>query len=132
MSEYYYVEIDSETKVVLVKKGATSQPFIPDLSAINRECIDVTSFADQDLPEEGDIYDPDTNTFSTPTMTEKVYREGTAWDFKRRDNYPSINEQLDMLYHDKVNGTNTWKEKIQEVKDAFPKQTFNEETGEYE
>ena len=35
--------------------------------------------------------------------------------------YPTIQEQLDMQYHDAVNGTTTWKDAIQAVKDANPK-----------
>ena len=40
----------------------------------------------------------------------------------RQQEYPSIAEQLDMLYWDKVNGTNTWQEKIAEVKSKYPKE----------
>ena len=39
----------------------------------------------------------------------------------RHKAYPSITEQLDMQYHDKVNDTTTWKDAIQAVKDAHPK-----------
>ena len=39
----------------------------------------------------------------------------------RASEYPSIGDQLDMLYHDKVNGTNTWQDAIQAVKDKYPK-----------
>jgi len=35
--------------------------------------------------------------------------------------YPSIGEQLDMQYWDSVNGTTTWKDAIQAVKDSNPK-----------
>lgn len=33
----------------------------------------------------------------------------------------SLQEQLDMQYHDAVNGTTTWKDWVQSVKDAHPK-----------
>ena len=39
----------------------------------------------------------------------------------RKNAYPSIAEQLDMQYWDSVNGTTTWKDAIQAVKDANPK-----------
>ena len=39
----------------------------------------------------------------------------------RVDAYPSIGDQLDMQYHDAVDGTTTWQEAIQAVKDANPK-----------
>ena len=35
--------------------------------------------------------------------------------------YPSIQEQLDMQYHDAVNGTTTWKDAIAKVKTDNPK-----------
>jgi len=35
--------------------------------------------------------------------------------------YPSIQEQLDMQYWDKINGTNTWEQAINAVKAQFPK-----------
>ena len=39
----------------------------------------------------------------------------------RQNAYPSIQEQLDMQYKDAVNGTTTWKDAIQAVKDEYPK-----------
>ena len=36
--------------------------------------------------------------------------------------YPSIQEQLDMQYWDSVNGTNTWQDKINEIKTKYPKE----------
>ena len=35
--------------------------------------------------------------------------------------YPSIGDQLDMLFHDKKDGTTTWEDAVQAVKDAHPK-----------
>lgn len=37
--------------------------------------------------------------------------------------YPPIKDQLDMLYHDKVNNTNLWAETIAAVKLEHPKPT---------
>lgn len=39
----------------------------------------------------------------------------------RKAAYPSIEEQLDMIYWDKVNGTNLWQESIDSVKQQYPK-----------
>ena len=39
----------------------------------------------------------------------------------RRMEFPSIAEQLDKMYHDAVDGTTTWQEAVQAVKDAHPK-----------
>lgn len=35
--------------------------------------------------------------------------------------YPSIQEQLDMQYWDKINGTNNWQDAINAVKAQYPK-----------
>jgi len=40
---------------------------------------------------------------------------------KRIKEYPAIGDQLDMQYHDLVDGTTTWKDAVQAVKDAHPK-----------
>lgn len=53
-----------------------------------------------------------------PIAVEKplTYRE------KREREYPSIQEQLDMLYWDKTYETNVWFETISAVKAKFPKE----------
>ena len=50
-----------------------------------------------------------------PAAPEPTYAE------KRAAEYPSVEEQLDMIYWDKVNGTNLWQEKITEIKTKYPK-----------
>ena len=35
--------------------------------------------------------------------------------------YPDIGDQLDMIYHDQVDGTTTFKDAIKAIKDANPK-----------
>ena len=52
----------------------------------------------------------------------------SAWDLendsyrsKRREAYPSQQEQFDMQYWDQVNGTTTWKDAIAKVKSDYPK-----------
>jgi hypothetical protein len=40
---------------------------------------------------------------------------------KRIIAYPSISEQLDMQYHDQVDGTTTWKDAITKIKTDNPK-----------
>ena len=37
--------------------------------------------------------------------------------------YPSIQDQLDMQYHDQINGTTTWQDAIAKVKADHPKTT---------
>ena len=46
--------------------------------------------------------------------------EYTALDYarKRADEYPSVVDQLDLIYH---SGIDAWKAKIKETKDKYPK-----------
>ncbi len=39
----------------------------------------------------------------------------------RRKEYPSLKDQLDMQYWDKINSTTVWEDTITAVKDAHPK-----------
>ena len=55
--------------------------------------------------------------FVDPTPRELTYAE------KRLQEYPSIQDQLDMQYHDKVNSTTTWKDAIKKIKDKYPKES---------
>lgn len=50
--------------------------------------------------------------WSKPTEVEVTY------DVHRKYNYPTITEQLDILYHEGYDG---WKATIQAVKDKYPK-----------
>lgn len=44
-----------------------------------------------------------------------------GYKYKRKSEYPSIEDQLDMLYKDQVDGTTKWKEEIARVKNLYPK-----------
>ena len=50
-----------------------------------------------------------------PDVVEPSYAE------LRASEYPSREEQFDMMYWDKVNGTTLWEDTIQAVKDKYPK-----------
>jgi hypothetical protein len=47
--------------------------------------------------------------------------EAKQYQRDRQTQYPSITDQLDMLYWDKVNGTENWLKSIESVKNRFPK-----------
>jgi hypothetical protein len=44
-----------------------------------------------------------------------------TYKYQRAGAYPSIQEQLDLLYWDKVNGTDNWEQAIAAVKAEYPK-----------
>jgi hypothetical protein len=47
--------------------------------------------------------------------------DSKAYSRARADAYASIGDQLDMQYHDSVNGSRTWLDHIEAVKEAHPK-----------
>lgn len=51
----------------------------------------------------------------------KAEYEAKQYQRDRQKQYPSIADQLDMLYWDKVNGTENWLNSIESVKSRFPK-----------
>lgn len=57
---------------------------------------------------------------------EALKKEYEAKAYQRNRQYPSIGDQLDMQYHDSVNGTSTWKDAIAKVKSDNPKGRLNE------
>ena len=48
--------------------------------------------------------------------------EANQYQRDRAKEYPSIQEQLDMQYWDKINGTNNWQDAINAVKAKYPKE----------
>ena len=55
------------------------------------------------------------------SMEYEAYLASIAYVGGRIEDYKPLAEQLDMLYWDKVNGTDTWKFHIDAVKAANPK-----------
>jgi len=51
----------------------------------------------------------------------KAEYEAKQYQRDRAKEYPPITEQLDMMYWDKVNGTDNFLKAIQAVKDKYPK-----------
>ena len=47
--------------------------------------------------------------------------DANAYARSRATAYPSLADQADMQFHDAVDGTTTWQDAIQAVKDAYPK-----------
>jgi len=48
--------------------------------------------------------------------------EANQYQRDRAKAYPTIQEQLDMQYWDKINGTNNWQDAINAVKAQYPKE----------
>ncbi|BAQ89599.1 hypothetical protein [uncultured Mediterranean phage uvMED] len=76
--------------------------------------------------ENGSAIFKDTQDFTWSEVSAKKAELQTDYDNKqyqrdRADAYPSIQDQLDMQYHDSVDGTTTWKDAIATVKTDIPK-----------
>jgi len=65
------------------------------------------------------IFDEGTEKISKEDIKTKI--QSISYVAKRRNAYPSIQEQLDMQYHDQVNGTTNWKDAISKIKSDIPK-----------
>lgn len=80
----------------------------------NKDYADLAVFCNANnchIEDKGDFLE----SVSNPVMEENYAQ-------KRAREYPAIGEQLDMIYWDKVNGTNLWQEKIAEIKAKYPKE----------
>ena len=62
----------------------------------------------------------DTTPISKADIKAKL--NSMAYIDKRKNEYPTWQEQMDLQYWDKVNGTSTWQEKINEIKNKYPKE----------
>ena len=76
--------------------------------------------------ENGSAIFKDTQDFTWSEVSAKKAELQTDYDNKqyqrdRADAYPSIQDQLDMQYHDAVDGTTTWKDAVAKVKSDNPK-----------
>ena len=76
----------------------------------------------------GDSFDANGNpvAITQSLVDDEVARLQAEHDSKayaraRADAYAPIGDQLDMQYHDSVNGSRTWLDHIEAVKEAHPK-----------
>ena len=72
-----------------------------------------------DVTIRGDeAFDVDGNPVAYDKDAVQAYMDANAYKAKRAAEYPSIPDQLDLLYH---GGLDAWKAVIQAVKDKYPK-----------
>ena len=65
-----------------------------------------------------DAFDANGNPVTYDETAVQAYIDAHAYIAKRQQAYPSIAEQLDLIYHQ---GLDAWKSAIQAVKEANPK-----------
>ena len=68
---------------------------------------------EQEKPNEQDVLDEIERL--------KLLQEDLKYRADRKEEYLTIEEQLDLLYWDNVNGTTTWADHIAQVKAKYPK-----------
>lgn len=62
------------------------------------------------------------NELELKTMTDNMPKDiDVPYNIKRQNEYPPIQEQLDTLYWDLMNGTNNWRNLITDIKTKYPK-----------
>ena len=66
--------------------------------------------------------DKDGNIVSINWTNVNAWEDPDQYKYNRTKEYPSWQEQMDMQYWDKVNGTTTWKDAIAKVKSDNPKE----------
>ena len=96
------------TSVGLKHLGFTNADF--ELSQVNGETLITVWNSDQPKPTVAEIEAADAE-----------WHLQNDHKIARAAEYPSLAEQLDMQYHDNINGTTTWADAIQAVKDKYPK-----------
>lgn len=94
----YALVIDETTKVCQVATGT------------NTALFKRLGMTETDVEQGGDG-----NWYVSGFAPKATYRQ------LRKQAYPHIADQLDMMYWDKVNGTDKWKATIKAVKEKFPK-----------
>jgi hypothetical protein len=83
------------------------------------------------LQDDGDgVYIKEWNTASPQPSKSAIETADAQWQAEydsqayaraRAKAYPSIGDQLDMQYHDQTEGSRTWLDAIEAVKEAYPK-----------
>jgi hypothetical protein len=68
-----------------------------------------------------EMTDEEQATLNASRAEEQVSLDARAWLDGRLSEYPSVTDQLDMLFWDKSNGTTLWYDMIAEIKTKHPK-----------
>ena len=61
------------------------------------------------------------DTLKNKAIAMQAEYDANQYQRDRATAYPSLADQADMQFHDAVDGTTTWQDAIQAVKDAYPK-----------
>ena len=91
--------------------GATKYGWAPHKPHVYENIVENSGF-EGTLPTEQEMND---------MLAEMQTEFDNDYKRRRREDYPAWEDQLDMQYHDAVNGTSTWVDVIAAVKAKYPK-----------
>ncbi len=82
--------------------------------------LEITDFSDYQYLV--DAFNSETKRIRLDAEKAEIDRVANmTWVENRREEYPNVEDQLDMLYHDQLEGTTAWKDAISKVKTDYPK-----------
>ena len=64
---------------------------------------------------------PSVTAIETAEAEWQAEYDSQAYARARAEAYPNIGDQLDMIYHDQTEGSRTWLDAVEAVKEAYPK-----------
>lgn len=91
------------------------------LKAIGALYTNAVSIEETDTTDEYIAKDENGNEITIDYTQVDAWVDPKLYSYARQEEYKSIKEQLDMMYHDQVNGTTTWRDHINTVKTNNPK-----------
>ena len=101
------INSDTDIYLALLQLGKNKNRFKLDQSCTPHKIIEWDSNNKDKQPTDDEL-----NAAYTAWKNANEYKE------KRAAEYPSVVDQLDLIYH---SGVNAWKAKIKETKDKYPK-----------
>ena len=88
------------------------------IRAIHNNVVTINGDTQEDII----AWDKDGNTVSINWTNVNAWTDPDEYKYKRANEYPTWQEQMDMQYHDTVNGTTNWENAIAKVKSDNPKE----------
>ena len=85
------------------------------IRAIHSNVVSIFGNTQEDIT----AFDKDENTVTINWSQVNAWTDPNEYKYKRQEKYPSIEDQLDDIYH---NGIDGWKTTIKAVKDKYPKE----------
>lgn len=108
---YVFIDRDSNRVVSISKKDM-------DIDGLEKFVVsDFFDFSKAVMDDEGNTVKVD----YALTAEEFLQRYESSYQDKRVSQYPPIEQQLDMIYWDTLNGTSNWVDLITEIKSNNPK-----------